>query len=75
MLEEGWVIRSGVLLVSKFQIVSKTAGLEVKLDGEKGKVLHLKASSDEEQEADLLWHQLDWEEVNQDSISCALAAQ
>jgi len=55
--------------------VPTTTGLEVKLDGEKGKVLNVKASTDEEQEAYSLWHQLDWGEVNQDIILCTLAAQ
>lgn len=55
--------------------VPTTTGLEVKFDGEKGKVLHVKANNDEEQEANSPRHQLIWGEVNHTTILCTLAAQ
>lgn len=52
-----------------------TTGLVVKLPGEKGKVLQAKALNEEEQEADSIWLQPVWGEVNQDIILSTLAAQ
>ncbi len=46
------------LICAQIFSVPTTTRLEVKLDGEKGKVLHVEASSNKEQEADSLWHQL-----------------